>query len=181
MTFVHKEQKILGEIIQQRHGRGAGRASGDHPGIVLYAAAKADLLQHFDVVHGSLADALRFQKLVVRFEPTLALFHFLLDLEDGAVQLFARGDIVRSGVDCNMADHAFRHTGNGVDLGDAVDLVTEELHADGASGPVGGVDFYGVAADTEVVAGKIDVVALVTDIDELFHQLFARFFHAGAQ
>ena len=181
MAFVHEKQEILGEIVQQRHGRCAGCAAGDYAGIVLDAAAKADLLQHFDVIHRPLADALRLQQLIVFLEPFFAFLHLFFDLKDGAVELFARGDVVRGGIDGNMADHALRQSRDGIDFGNAVDLVAEEFHADGTPRPVGGIDLHGVAADAEVVAGEVDVVALIADVHELAHQLFPRLFHARAQ
>ena len=44
VALVDKEQKILREIVQQRHRRRARRAAGNHAGIVLDAAAKANFL-----------------------------------------------------------------------------------------------------------------------------------------
>ena len=89
MALVHEQQKVLGEIVQQRHRRRPGCTTGDHARIILDPAAKADLLQHLDVIHRPLADTLRLQQLVVLLEPPLALLHLPLDLKDRAVQLFA--------------------------------------------------------------------------------------------
>ena len=94
MALVHEQQKVLREIIQQRHGRRAGRTAGNDAGVVLDAAAEADLLQHLDVIHRALADALGLKQLVVLLEPALALLHLPFDLEDGAVELVPRGDVV---------------------------------------------------------------------------------------
>ena len=68
VALVHKQQEVLGEVVQQRHGRGAHRAARDDPGIVLDAGAVAQLLHHLDVVEGPLADALGLQQLVVLLE-----------------------------------------------------------------------------------------------------------------
>ena len=114
-------------------------------------------------------------------EPALALLHLALDLEDGAIELVARGDVVRGRVDGHMADDALRHAADGVDLGDAVDLVAEELHADGPAGPVDGVNFHGIAAHAERVSGEIQVVSLVANFHKLLHQLLAGLFHARAE
>ena len=88
MTLVHKEQEVFGEIVQQGHRRRARRSAGDHPGIVLDAAAEADLLQHFNVIHRPLTDALRLQELVVLLEPRFALLHLPFNLHNGAVEFF---------------------------------------------------------------------------------------------
>ena len=181
MALVHEQQKVLREVIQQRHGRRAGRTAGNDAGVVLDAAAEADLLQHLDVIHRALADALGLKQLVVLLEPALTLLHLALDLENGAVELVARGDVVRGGVDGHMADNALRHTADGVDLGDAVDLVAEELHTDGPAGPVDGVNLHGIAAHAERVSGEIQVISLVADLHKLLHQLLAGLFHARAK
>jgi hypothetical protein len=52
-----------------------------------------------------------------------------------------------------------------VDLREGVDLVAEELDAEGVL-VVGGVDLDDVAADAEGAAAEVDVVALVEDFDE---------------
>ena len=60
----------------------------------------------------------------------------------------------------------------GVDLGEGVDLVAEELDAEGVL-VVGGVDLDDVAADAEGAAAEVDVVALVEDFDEAAGDVFA--------
>jgi len=59
-----------------------------------------------------------------------------------------------------------------VDLAEAVDLVAEELDAEGVL-VVGGVDLDDVAADAEGAAAEVDVVALVEDFDEAAGDVFA--------
>ena len=59
VALVHDEQKILGEIIDQRKRRGTRRTARKHARIVLNTAAKTDLLQHFNVVPRALRNALR--------------------------------------------------------------------------------------------------------------------------
>jgi hypothetical protein len=56
--------------------------------------------------------------------------------------------------------------GERVYLADAVDLIAEKLHPDGAVLPVRGPQLHRVAADAEHVALKGDVVALIADLDE---------------
>ena len=56
--------------------------------------------------------------------------------------------------------------GDGVDLGNAVDFVAEELHADGPARPVGGIDLQRIAAHAEGVADEVEVVALIADLGQ---------------
>ena len=88
---------------------------------------------------------------------------------------------MRRGVDGDVVQNALRHAGDGVDLGDAVDLVAEKFDADGTARPVGGVDLERIAAHAVGVADEVDVVALVADVGQLAHQLVAVIFHAGPE
>ena len=68
--------------------------------------------------------------------------------------------------------------GDHIDLADAVDLVPEKLHPDGRVLPVGWPDLHRVSPDTEHIAFKGDVVALVADGHQLFQHLVP--LHLGA-
>ena len=181
VAFVHKQQEILREIVQQGHRRGAGGAPGHHAGVVFDAGAEADLLEHLHIVLGALSDALSLQKPVVLLEELLPLLHLLPDVHEGPLHFFGRRDVVGGRINCHVGDGALRDACDGVDLGNAVDLVAEKLNSNGPSGPVGRVDLHGVAADAEVVAHKLHVVALVADRDQLFQQLLLGVFHTGAE
>ena len=181
VALVDEEDEIVGEVVEQRRRRGAGGAAGDDAGIVFDARAEADLLQHFQVVLRPLADALRFEQLVVLLEKPHLLPHLRLDVLHGAGHFLLRGHVVRRGVDGDMVQNALRHAGDGVDLGDAVDLVAEKFDADGPASPVGGVDLERIAAHAVGIADEVDVVALVADVGQLAHQLVAVIFHAGPE
>ena len=60
----------------------------------------------------------------------------------------------------------------GIDLGERVDLVAEELDAVGVF-VVGWVDFDDVAANAEGAAAEVDVVAVVEDFDEAAGDVFS--------
>ena len=51
-----------------------------------------------------------------------------------------------------MGHHALGNARHSVDLGDTVDLVAEELHADRPSAPIRGVDLHRVAPHAEGVS-----------------------------
>ena len=174
VALVDKEDEVIGEIVHQRHRRGAGCAPGDDAGVVLDAGAVPQLAHHLHVVARALLNALRLDELAVLLEVRLALGQLALDLLRGALHLLVRGDVVARGIDGHMVDDPLRRAGDGVNLGDAVDLVAEELHPDGVALRVDGVDLHRVAADAEHVALEGDVVAVIADLHELAQQLVAR-------
>ena len=71
------------------------------------------------------------------------------------------------GVDGHMVDIPLRQTGNRIDLRNPVNLIAEKLHTDSSACPVGGVDFQGVAPDTEFITGKVNVISLIADLGQL--------------
>ena len=80
-----------------------------------------------------------------------------------------------------MLDHILLGPRDGVELDDPVDLVPEKLHPDGEVTHIGKVDVHRVAVDPELVADKIDVVALILQRHQPLAQLIPLHFHAGAE
>ena len=60
MGFVDEHQKIVPEVVEEGIGCAAGLSPGKDAGIVFDALAKADFLQHLDVVFGALLNPLGF-------------------------------------------------------------------------------------------------------------------------
>ena len=179
--FVHHQKKIVREIVEQRVGRRPGGATGQHAGIVLDALANADLPQHLDVVLRALLDALRLQQLAFAFEVFHSRRQLRLDVLDRPLHLVRRHNVVGGGIERDVGEHALYFAGERVHLRDAVDLVAEKLDAHHVLARIGGVDLHHVAAHTELVAHKIDVVALVLQIDQPGKQIVPPHLHAGAQ
>ena len=166
VRFIHKEQEILGEVVDERQRRRADGPPADDAGVVLDARAVAQLAQHLDIVARALADALGLDGLALSQKLCLALVELLVDLDDGALELVLRCDIVRRGVDGDVLERARHLTVDGVEFADPVDLVAEEFDAHGLVAVVRRVELHRVAAHAEAVALKGDVVALVANFDE---------------
>ena len=123
VALVHEEQKILREIIQQSGGHTARRTAGQHCRIVLDALADAHLVQHLDVVVGALGNALRFDELALGGELLDLRVALGADLFQRSGLFFGADDIVAGRKDGNVLDHVLLGAGQGVELGNAVDLV----------------------------------------------------------
>ena len=171
MALVHKEDKILREVVQQRGGRGTRLPAGDDPAVILDAGAVAQLPHHLHIVPGALVDALGLNKLAVILEVGLALRQLPLDLLHRPLHLLLGGDVVAGGVDGHVLQHPLGLTGDGVDLRDAVDLVPKELHPDGVAVGVHRVNLHRVPPDPEHIALEGHVVAVVADLHQLTQQL----------
>ena len=78
------------------------------------------------------------------------------------------------GIDGHVVNIPLRDAGNGVDLADPVHLVSEKLHPDGTSRPVGGIDFQRVPPKAELVPGGVQIVPLIADFRQLFQHIVQR-------
>ena len=171
MALVDHQEKILGEIVDEGHGGRAGDSVGDDAGIVLDAGAVAQLLHHFHIIGGALADALGFDELAVVLEPLDPLLHLHADALDGGLQLLPGSDVVGGGVDGRVAEPPLHRAGDHLHLADAVDLVPEELHPDGGVPGIDGEDLQGVPPDAEHIAVEGHVVALIAHLHQLGQDL----------
>ncbi len=181
MGLVHKQQKILREIIQQGIRAAALSSAGQHPGIVFDALAEADFGEHLHVVIGAFHDALRLDELVVCLEVSYPLLHLLPNLAQRLLHLIPRNDIMGRRIDCHMGDNILHLSGDGIDFGDAVNLVPEKFHPNRRLAAVGRENLHHVAPHPELVSGEIDVVALVLQIHQLSGQLVPLLLHPGPQ
>ena len=181
MALINEDDEILGEIIQQGVGHAAGGAPAQHAGVILDALAEADLLQHLDIVVGALGNALRLDEFIVGPEIFHPFITFPPDLLDPGHEPLPGDDVVGGRVDGHMAHHIFHFAGHGIDLADAVHLITEKLHPDGSLAGIGREDFHHIPAHTEFITDEIDIVALVLDLHQLADQLVPVFCHALPQ
>ncbi len=166
VAFVHKEQEIVGEEVQQGHWRGALGTVGDYAGIVLNAGAVAQFCHHFHIVLGPLTDTLCLHKLLVVGKRLHLLFHFLSDLVNGLVHLDLGGDVMAGGINGDMIQHPVDSAGDGVEIADPLDLVAKELHPHGMVLVIGRVELHGIPADPKHIAFKGDIVALISDLHQ---------------
>ena len=181
MTLVHEEQKILREIIQQGGGHTARRTTGQHCRVVFDALADTHLVQHLDIVVSALGNALGFDQLALGGELFDLRIALGADLFQRSGLFFRADDIVAGREDGNVLDHVLLGAGQGVELGNAVDLVPEELHPDGKLAHISQINVHRITVHPELIAHKIHVVALVLQGDQLFAQLVPLHLHSGAQ
>ena len=180
MRLVHDDQKIILKIVNQRIRRLAFHPAREMSRIVLDARAEAGLLHHLDIELGALADPLRFQELVIFFEPGYPVPHLSLDGIAGGAHLFRRNDIEGSRVDRLIAELRPDLSGQRIDLGHTFDLITEKFDADREFIVVRGNDLERIALHTKSPAVEIHLIPLVLHIDELTDQIVTVLLHARA-
>ncbi|MPN46313.1 hypothetical protein SDC9_193899 [bioreactor metagenome] len=129
MAFVHDQQEILREIVDQRKRRLSGFAPVKIARIVFDAVAIADFAHHLDVILRALLNSLRLDQAIHAFKLVPPRFSIAPDGVDGGFQLFTAGCIVRRGENRDMRALAKQFPCERIDIHDALHLVAEELHA----------------------------------------------------
>ena len=142
--------------------------------IVFDAVAVADLLQHFDIVAGTLADALGLEQFALALQRGDLLVELFLDIDDGFPDLILMRDEVLGREDLDLGIVVEDFAGEGVDFADAFDFVSPEADAQGVVA-VGRLHLEHVAAHAEFGALEGGVVALVEDVDEVAQNLVAAY------
>jgi hypothetical protein len=177
--FVDDEEVILGKEIEEDMGSRAGRPAGQMSGIIFDAGAEAHFEHHFEVIFGARFNALGFEEFAAGFEPGDAFGQFLADGEGCPFDFVHGGDELFGRIDGEGGELLEGMAGKGIEAGQTLELVSEELEAEGVLG-VSRAQFDGIAADAELAAFDLDVVTVVLEIDESFEELFAGDFLADA-
>ena len=181
MRLVEDAQEIVREVVEQRRRRLAFLPATQMPRVVLDALAKAHLLEHLEVEHGPLLEALSLEQLVRPLELLEAHAELVADGRDGLPALLFRRHVVRARIDRILLQVPDRLTTQRIHEADALDLVAPELDADRVRVFVRREDLHGIAAHAEGAAVKVDVVALVLQLDEATKETGAQVLFAGLQ
>ena len=166
MRLVDDEQPVRREVVEQRPRPRTGLASGEMARIVLDARAIAELAQHLEIERRPLAKPGRLEDPALTLQLADAHLHLRLDVDDGLAQLVGRRHEVGRRVDVGLAALREQLPGQRIELGDALDLVAEELDPDHEL-LRRRLELEGVAADPEAGATECLVVALVLEVDEV--------------
>ncbi len=161
MALIGEDEGVVGQIFEQGRRRLARLAAGQIARIVLDGGAGAGGLDHLHVEGDALVEPLGFQQTtgIGQFlEPPFQLF---LDFLHRLIQRRARRDVVGIGVDFRALQLVRLLARQRVELGDRLDLVSEQADAPGSVVEVGRKDFDRVAAHAKRAALKIHVAALV--------------------
>ena len=171
MALVDEDERVVGQVFEQRRRRLAGLAAGEVARIVLDAGAGAGRLDHLEVEAAALLQPLRLEQAAgggQLVEPELQL---LADALHRLGERRPRRDIVRVGVDLDRLQLGLACAGQRIELDDRLDLVAEQRDAPGAVLEMGREELDGVAAHAEGAAAEVDVGALVLQGDEVGEEL----------
>ena len=170
VALVHDQQRVLGQVFEQRRRRIARPAARQIPGIVLDAFAGAGRLHHLDVERRALLQAFGFEQFSFRRELLQAFLQLDLDVADRLAECRARRYVMAVGVDRDPVQLFGLLAGQRIELLDRFDLVAEQHHAPGAVLVVARMNVDRLAAHPKRAALKRGVVAAVLQFDQRFRQ-----------
>ena len=161
MAFIGKDDGIVGQIFEQGRWRLAGLPARQPARIVFDAGARPGGLDHFQVKGCALFQALGFEQFSLGAEVGQGSDQLGLYALHRLLQRRARRHIVAVGIDLDRIQRARLVAGQGIEFGDAVDRVAEQLDAPGAVFLVRRENVDRIASDPKCPAGEIVVVAPV--------------------
>ena len=171
VALVDEQQRVVGQIFEQRRRRLAGQAAGEEAAVILDAGAAAGGGDHLEVEIGALLEPLRLEQPPFGVQLLQPLGELVADRLHRLLQRRPGRHIVRIGVDPDAIEAGDLLAGQRIELDDLLDLVAEEGDPPGHVLIVRREDLQAVAAHPEIAAGEGLVVALVLQRDELADDL----------
>ena len=153
VRLVDDQQPVRREVVEQRPRPRARLAARQVARVVLDAGAVAELAHHLEVERRPLAEPRALERPALRLQLADADLHLGLDVDDRFLELVLRRDVVGRRVDVGLLALGEELAGQRVELGDALDLVAEELDADQRL-LRGRLELERVAADAEPARGS---------------------------
>ena len=114
--LVDEEEEVAREVVEERGWGLAGEAARHVAGVVFDAVAEAHGLDHFEVEHGALVDALRLDEAAFFFQLGFPFVELGFDAVDGCFFALGGDDVVGLGVDRKPRVLLFDRAEEGVDL-----------------------------------------------------------------
>ena len=88
---------------------------------------------------------------------------------------------MRSWINRNMLNDRLNLSGQRRDLTDTVDFIPKKLNTDCRIPGIGGKNLNNITMYAELVPNKVNVVAVILDVDEAVQKFIAFHLHSGTQ
>src|SRR6202162_1299086 len=172
MGLVDKHQKIPRKIIQQCRRRLAWQAPGKVPRIILDAVAETHGLDHSQIKHGALMNALRLYQASLLLQFDFPPRQFFLDRVDGRGASLFLHYIMRFGIYRQAHVFLFHRAEQRIDLPERRNLIAPQLNAI-RHVVVSREDLDHIAAHAKGSAPEVAIGAFVEDVDQAARNVFA--------
>src|SRR5579863_4290002 len=140
--------------------------------IILNAVAVPDIANHFQIEHGALPNALRFNPLAFFLQLATPPTQLVFDTSQSVRAHLRRHHIVLLGVDRKPQKHLLHLAGQGIDLLERLDLVAPHAYTE-REVVIGRIDLDHVSAHSKRSAPEVAFVTFVENIHQLSRDLLA--------
>ena len=181
MALVQEHQSIEGHVVGQSAGRGAWFSTRQMACVVFNAFAVPNFTQHFQVESGALLKALGFHQLAHAHQLFKPLGQLYFDGFNRRQNLVARRDVMAGRIDREARNFLTNAACERIEQLQAFNFIIEQFNAHRKFRMLCGKHIDGVAANTELAAAKVLVVALVLHANELRNHIALPHFVARAQ
>ena len=164
MAFIHHQQPVLGEVINQTFRRRSRRAAGQMAGIIFDPVAIAHLFQHLQVIGGALFEALGLQQTALFVEQIEALTQFAADGLDGLLQPIFRGNEVLGWIDINAFQTLKDFTAGGIDITNRLDVFAKQFDTNQTI-LIGRTNLQHITTNPKTTTADLNIIAAILIID----------------
>ena len=164
MAFIHHQQPVLGEVINQTFRRRSSRAAGQMAGIIFDTVAIAHLFQHLQVIGGALFEALGLQQTALFVEEIEALTQFAANGLDSFIQAIFRGNEVLGWVDINAFQTLKNFTAGGIDITNRLDIIAKQLNSNQTI-LIGRTNLQHITTNPKTTTADLNIIAAILVID----------------
>ena len=171
MRFIHEQQIVAGNIIEQR-GRGfAGHASGEVARIIFNAVAVAHGLDHFKIEAGALMNALRLHHAALLLQFFFPPREFLQNGADRTLFSLWLHHVMRLGINRQPRILLFDGAKQRINLRQRLHFIAKQFNAVGEV-VIRRKNLNHIAAHAKGPAAKVAVIALIEDLHKFAHDVF---------
>ena len=134
-------------------------------GIILDTVTETHLRQHLEIINRPLVEPLCFEELALLAQLQTTGFEFVADRSHRDFQPIVGRDVMARRIDRDTGDPSNGPASQGIELGDRLDRIPEELDANRAGVLIGRKDLQPVSSDPEGPPVEVGIVSGVLDID----------------
>ena len=171
VTLIDDEEEIVGKVVDEGIGRLPRYPPREVAGVVFDTRTVPHLLHHLEVVHRPLLKTLRLDKFIHPLEGLQPLPEFHPYVFYGALHIVPCRNVVARRVYEGPVDPPAHLSPHGVNFGDCLDRIAEELHSHRCLPLIGGEDLYNVPTNPEGTPMEVVVIPFVLHLHEPFEDI----------
>ncbi len=181
MRLIHKKEIVLGEKVYQGI-RGFPRSpSSNIAGIVFYPFTVSHFFYHFQIIAGTLFQALGFQQFTLALKKFKLLLQFIFYVSSYRHHVLPGGDEMGSRKYHDMSASSINFPGQGVKFNNPVYFIPKKVNANSFFPGRCRENLYYISPYPEMTSTESIIIALVMGFNQTAQQFFPTHLHSRTQ